>query len=107
MRRRDTFDWRRPAAGISDQPEQILNLAGCFSCIIGTNFKSFRFSNLGMLPDEGTERRRHLRMNLPLKASMDFGCNTPKRTCMIRNISESGACLHIGLLLDPPEYFDL
>jgi hypothetical protein len=46
-------------------------------------------------------------MNLPLKASMDFGCNTPKRTCMIRNISESGACLHIGLLLDPPEYFDL
>jgi hypothetical protein len=46
-------------------------------------------------------------MNLPLKASMDFGRNTPKRTCMIRDISEGGACLHIGLLLDPPEYFDL
>jgi hypothetical protein len=46
-------------------------------------------------------------MNLPLKATMDFGGNTPKRACMIKNISEGGACLHIGLLLDPPKYFDL
>jgi hypothetical protein len=46
-------------------------------------------------------------MNLPLKASMDFGRNTPKRTCMIRNSSEGGARLHVGFLLDPPEYFDL
>jgi hypothetical protein len=46
-------------------------------------------------------------MDLPLKASMDFGRNTLRRPCMIRNISEGGARLHIGLLLDPPEYFDL
>jgi PilZ domain len=33
--------------------------------------------------------------------------NTPKRACMIKNVSEGGACLHIGLLLDPPERFRL
>jgi hypothetical protein len=60
-----------------------------------------------MCTDEGREGRRRPRMNLPLKASLDFGRNTPRRTCTIRNISEGGACLHIGLLLDPPEYFHL
>jgi hypothetical protein len=60
-----------------------------------------------MLSDEETEKRQRPRMNLPLRASMDFGRNTPKHACMIRNISEGGARLHVGLLLDPPEYFDL
>jgi hypothetical protein len=60
-----------------------------------------------MRTDESIVKLRRPRMNLPLKATMDFGRNTPKRTCMIKNISEGGACLHIGLLLDPPEHFDL
>jgi hypothetical protein len=38
---------------------------------------------------------------------MVFGCNVPKRPCMIKNISEGGARLHVGLLLDPPERFTL
>jgi PilZ domain len=38
---------------------------------------------------------------------MIFGRNTPKRACMIKDVSEGGACLHIGLLLDPPERFTL
>jgi hypothetical protein len=38
---------------------------------------------------------------------MIFGRNAPKRPCMIKDMSESGACLNIGLLLDPPDYFTL
>ena len=46
-------------------------------------------------------------MSLALRGYMDFGRNAPKRTCLIKNISEDGARLYIGLLLDPPERFTL
>jgi hypothetical protein len=46
-------------------------------------------------------------MSIALRAGMIFGRNTPKRACMIKDVSEGGACLHIGLLLDPPERFTL
>ena len=38
---------------------------------------------------------------------MIFDRSVPKQPCMIKNISEGGACLHVGLLLDPPERFTL
>jgi hypothetical protein len=61
-----------------------------------------------MLSYEGKDdRRRHPRMSLALRASMDFGRNTPKHTCIIKNISEGGARLCVGLLLDPPARFTL
>jgi hypothetical protein len=53
------------------------------------------------------DRRQHPRMSIALRAGLIFGRNTPKRACMIKNVSEDGACLHIGLLLDPPERFTL
>jgi hypothetical protein len=53
------------------------------------------------------DRRRHPRMDLGLKGSMFLGPTLPRPTCTIVNISEGGARLHIGLLLDPPERFGL
>jgi hypothetical protein len=57
--------------------------------------------------DETYDRRRHPRIDFGVKGSMFFGPNLPRRACTIVNISEGGARLHIGLLLDPPERFGL
>jgi hypothetical protein len=38
---------------------------------------------------------------------MIFGRSVPQRVCLIHDISDGGARLHIGLLLDPPERFAL
>jgi hypothetical protein len=53
------------------------------------------------------ERRLHARTSLGLKGTMAFDGSAPKRDCIIKNISERGACLDIGLLLDPPDRFSL
>jgi hypothetical protein len=53
------------------------------------------------------ERRLHARTSLGLKGTMAFDGRAPKRDCIIKNISERGACLDIGLLLDPPDQFSL
>jgi hypothetical protein len=53
------------------------------------------------------DRRRYPRMALGLKGSMAFGPCVPRHTSLIVNISEGGARLHIGFLLDPPEQFGL
>jgi hypothetical protein len=53
------------------------------------------------------DRRRHPRVPLGLAGSMAFGPCVPRRTCIIMNISEGGARLDIGLLLDPPQRFGL
>jgi hypothetical protein len=38
---------------------------------------------------------------------MAFNGSAPERACIIKNISEGGARLDIGLLLDPPDRFSL
>ena len=38
---------------------------------------------------------------------MIFGRSVPQRVCLVHDISDGGARLHIGLLLDPPEQFEL
>ena len=53
------------------------------------------------------DRRRYPRTDLGLNGSMFFGPNLPRRACIIVNISEGGARLHIGLLLDPADRFGL
>jgi PilZ domain-containing protein len=53
------------------------------------------------------DRRRYPRMALGLKGSMAFGPCMPRCRCMIADISEGGARLDVGLLLDPPERFGL
>jgi hypothetical protein len=41
-----------------------------------------------------------------LRGYISFARNT-RHACVVKNISEGGACLNIGLLLDPAERFTL
>lgn len=53
------------------------------------------------------ERRLHARTDVRLKGAMAFDVGAAQRSCIVKNISEHGACLDIGLLLDPPDRFSL
>jgi hypothetical protein len=55
------------------------------------------------------ERRYHPRwdLGLGLKGSIVLGISAPTRPCLIKNISNGGARLDIGLLLDLPDRFAL
>jgi hypothetical protein len=57
--------------------------------------------------DEPTDRRRDARKEISRSAMLDFGRMVPKRPCTIKDISEGGARLHVGLLIDLPNRFSL
>jgi hypothetical protein len=58
---------------------------------------------------DNCDRRHRPRwdLGLGLKASIVLGINVPSRPCTIKNISDGGARLDIGLLLDLPDRFTL
>jgi hypothetical protein len=56
-------------------------------------------------PDQPTDRRRHARKDIRQTGILDFGRNVPKRPCRFKDISEGGARLHVGLLIDLPNHF--
>jgi hypothetical protein len=76
--------------------------------IISGQLKQLKYLIASMFSDHDEyDRRRYPRMELGLKGSMAFGPCVPRRRCVITDISEGGARLHIGFLLDPPDRFGL
>jgi hypothetical protein len=55
--------------------------------------------------DGPVERRGHSRTEVSRSATLDFGRMLPKRPCTIKNISDGGARLHVGLLIGLPDQF--
>jgi len=58
-------------------------------------------------PIDTDDRRRNLRREVHLWGRLNFARTAPKRSCIIEDISEGGARLHIGLLIGLPDRFAL
>jgi hypothetical protein len=56
---------------------------------------------------ESYDRRRHPRREVHLPAKLNFGRNLLQRPCIVRDISEGGARLYVGLLIGLPDRFAL
>jgi len=55
----------------------------------------------------GAERRQHVRMRTFKSARILLNAHRSAIDCMVRNLSESGACLNVASMIGIPERFDV